>query len=226
MDSVTIDLKDQLERARIFVSEKLYDDAKKILHKILISFPNESEAKHLIEEIRREELNALLQSSDTPRFNSDKEESIDNILTKLSADFDIDFTADIHEEAALKNIKKILPNLGPKEKIDLGIAFLVIDFFKCAIELFSTAARYERFSVEATYLWAQALLDSGEISQAVALLEPFLQDLMLSQNTKVDFLYLSAQAYEQMGETQKAQEYFKKIKLLNSKYRDVSSRVR
>jgi tetratricopeptide (TPR) repeat protein len=166
-DQSSID--DLLHSARILEAEGMVDDAKKILHQILIAEPGNSAAIAHLERIQDLEIRSLFRDGENitrrplkssqalphplEEGNFDPEE----IMKKLDRDLGLGvfpdysplslgndltlFQSEDQIEAFELKVEKALAGATVQDWIDMGIGFLEIDFYQIALALFSGACR-------------------------------------------------------------------------------------
>lgn len=232
---------DDIEKAEILISERLLNDAKKILRKILRKDPVHFKAKGLLEEIQKQELQDLL-STEVFRKKFHEKEEKDNpyqVLEKLDNDLRIGVFRDVlkpvpqlfSDETVYRQysnyVQEVAAKLNPKEKIDLGVAFLEMGLYRIAENIFSDASRNDAVRFRSMYLLAISLIYGGKAIEATIQLTPLVRDLALAGSPEViDFLYLMGLAFEKLLDARKAREFFKRVYQINPRYRDVAEKLR
>ncbi|MGE4231951.1 MAG: tol-pal system YbgF family protein [Bacteriovoracia bacterium] len=236
------DAANQLEQAEILEKENLYDDAKKILRKILIQKKASSDlirkAQDLLDKIHLTEEKQLLHTEKKFFSEVDNYDKIDvaRLIAKLDYDLRLDFQKEQvqvipdlfkDKDSLEKYIESIHAlDLSFAEQKDLGIAFLVMDIYPIALALFEVLARNEKFRIEATYLIGVCLLQANRAVEATIRLAPMVKDVSLDEQNRCDFLYLMGRAFEMLGDKRKAKEFFKKIYKAIPRYKDVSEKIK
>lgn len=245
-DTELISVKDELQHAQILMGERLFEEAKKIFRRIIRknNDPNEAmvlEAQQKLEEIQRLELQELLKADSSRKkikVQPDIEETSATIVERLERELDIQFEdeflqpvpnlflTDTDFQKYKEKILDIADQLSPRDKIDFGIAFLEMGLPVIAEEIFTILTRAEDYRVSGSYLLAISLIHSKKSIEATILLEPFVRDLNLDEKIKTDFLYLMALAFESLSDERKSREFFRRVYLLNPKYRDVVEKLK
>ncbi len=104
--------------------------------------------------------------------------------------------------------------------VDLGIAFLEMDFYQIAVRLFTGACRkidsemQGEQSLSATSLLAFSLILLGRPYEAISALQPLLRDVDLKAEQKIELYYLMGRTYDLLKKDE-----------LALRYRDVEYRV-
>jgi tetratricopeptide (TPR) repeat protein len=80
--------------------------------------------------------------------------------------------------------------------------------------------------VNATCLLAQCLLDTGRPYEALTALQPALADQEPTKAQKVGLIYLTARAYETLGDLTEASRWYEEARAADPQYRDVEERAR
>src|SRR5690606_32999938 len=93
---------------------------------------------------------------------------------------------------------------GPRDRMDMGIAFLEMDLPEIAVLQFAAAAGDPALRLGATCLMATAHLASGRPLEAVMVLEPMLTDQEIARAEKLDLIYVMGRAQEALGRREEA----------------------
>lgn len=242
--SAPLSLAEEVANADILFNEQLFEDAKKILRKVLRHSPNNLRAREILEAIQKKELQDLLavgEQRGVLRSNSLKNqerESADQIITALEEDLRLHldkmdvravpdlFSDSVAESRYIQMVLDIVPSLSPRDTIDWGIAFFEMGLFKVARALFEEVIKFEEFKVTGMYLLGLALIGGDQAIEATIRLEPVVRDLAMHEDLKVDFLYLMGTAFEQLNDQIKAKEFYRRVWTLNPRYRDVVEKIR
>jgi tetratricopeptide (TPR) repeat protein len=229
------------ENGEILLREKLFDDAKKVFRKLLRKDPGNLKAKAYLDEIQAKEIQDLLtgeQSRKRYTAQPGEEESASAILEKLDRDLSIEIDKrepkaipDLFpDEMALSKYKnQVLEKvslLAPGEMLEFGIAHLEMGLFEVAQAVFEGALRFDERRVEAMYLLGISLIYGDKAIEATIQLEPLARDMTLPESQKTDFLYLMGLAFEKLADTKKAREFYRRVYLLNPRYRDVHEKLK
>ncbi|MBI2711968.1 MAG: hypothetical protein HYX41_03745 [Bdellovibrio sp.] len=156
-----------LQSASILVAEGLGQDAKKVLHHILVIEPGNVAAQEALKKLQAQELESLLSSEGGPRsyLGKKKKEApeavdVDQIIEDLDRDLELGLDLLVEDPTGLalspfgalfkdekimddfgKRLEKDLASATPKDWIDLGIGFLEMEIYPIAARLFSGAVR-------------------------------------------------------------------------------------
>jgi len=155
--AVTLEnLDDILTSAKILQGENLFEDAKKLLHQILILSPDHPEAKKLLNEIHDTELQQIFGKStpppSRPPINSDHFDP-DVLIHHLDQDLGLgifnETKIQLNQFSLIQNPEELnaycdqleqdLGQSPAQDWIDLGIGFLEIDLYSVASRLFAGA---------------------------------------------------------------------------------------
>lgn len=233
---------DDIQRAEILIGERLIDEAKKVLRKILVRDALNPRAKQLLEQIQENELQELL-AADVPRKRSAEpsilgNDTSDSIIERLEKDLGISIQKPavavvpdlFRDELTLgkynDHILKTVLKLHPHDRIDVGVAYFEMGLYDLARAIFDSIVRYDEFRVQATYLLGLALIHGGKAIEATLRLEPMARDMSLPESDKVDFLYLMGMAFEALSDAHRAREFYKRVYRLNPRYRDVVDKLK
>jgi tetratricopeptide (TPR) repeat protein len=232
---------DDLQRGEILMNERLFDDAKKIFRKILRQDPANVIAKQRLDEILKIEWQDLL-GGEAPKkrlgsLGSSDDENPSHVLERLEKELHINLS-----KTELKPVPDLFPDqmalakyrdrlmesvvaLPPRDRIDIGIAHLEMGLFEVAQTIFETVVRYEEHKLSGMYLLGLALIYGDKAIEASIRLEPLARELTLSEEQKTHFLYLMGLAFERLRDVKKAREFYRRVHLLNSRYRDVVEKL-
>lgn len=246
-------LQDEIQSAKILVSEGLTEEAKKILRKILRLDPSNIVARKALEEIHETELKQIFgeerrrrrvtdsTSADPTFFNPYGATETDEMVRRLDEDLGLDIhKMSLFEDAAgmaqfSKKMDEDLKSLSPSERLDVGIAFLEMGLCELAINQFDAACRslmkHDKPSDQSVYLSAASLLalamiKAGKPFEATLRVQPVLSDIEISKENKIEFFYLMGVAYEGLKKPDIARHWYGQVHLLDPFYRDVQERLR
>lgn len=178
---------DLLESARILLAEGLTEDAKKILHHILIQDAGNVAAKQALENLREKELAQLFGEGEVRRSYQKKERrtqeavNVEKVIQSLDEDLELGLFSvfDEGDAAAAQRLslfrdEKLLEDFGARvEKdlagaavrdwIDLGIGFLEMEIYTVALRLLTGGIR----RIDPVAADANELMISGVSLQAL-----------------------------------------------------------
>jgi tetratricopeptide (TPR) repeat protein len=225
--------RDEVESAKILFQEGLLDEAKKTLHRILISHPAYSRASKLLKEIQKTELNHILNRS---QASSDrrKMEDPERILRKLEADLGISIESrSAVLDPAHENWTHSM-ELSSQERFDLGIAFFEMGCFRDADRELAEALRIFRVEnssldesgVSIVALRAESLIRLEEAFEAKMFLAPILNEPEISHELKLPLYYLAARSEELLGARVEAKAWLQKVMDIDPLFRDANFRIR
>ena len=225
---------DEVESAKILFQEGLLDEAKRILHKVLISHPSYGRATRLLQEIRGAELDHLLNRSGSKGTDRRKPEDPAKILRKLEADLGLTLEQDL---SAINPAQENWVHSGallPVERFDLAIAFFEMGCFRDVIRELEEALRQVRLEnsildetgVSMVALLAESLISLQEAFEAKMFLAPILSEPEISHETKLPLYYLAARSEELLGGRKEARAWLEKVLEIDPLYRDANFRIR
>lgn len=236
------DVLEEVQRGEILHAERLFDEAKKVFRKILRRSPGNETAKKFLDDIQKQEIQDLL-GGEAPRkrlgaLDTSEEDNPARVVEKLEKELRINLDrADIkpvpdlfdNVEAFGRYREKILEtsfSLPARDRIDLGIAHLEMGMFEIAQSIFESIVRYDEFRLSGMYLLGVALIYGGKAIEATIRLEPLCRDLTLGEGPKADYMYLMGLAFERLNDTRKAREFYRRVAMLNPRYRDVPDKLK
>lgn len=142
---------EELESARILMSEGLWDEAKEALHRSLRHHSENRLAKKLLEEVHARELQELLNRPHRAEPSGVVEEDIADVLKKLEEDWRLGLdtgeanglsllaTHEAHRELA-RCASEQAATLSVRERADLAIGFLQMELPEIALSLLQPAS--------------------------------------------------------------------------------------
>lgn len=221
---------DQIESAKILQQEGLFDDAKKILRKILLAEPNRWEVKEILDEIQNVEIKQLLSDSGySPQKRRNTDILLDTnivsteiMLRRLELDLKLSTTSCVDEEP----LKFQWTHASARDSLDLGTAFFEMGLFKTARKVLETAHKDEQERLGALSLIAQCWINEHKPYEVTHLLEPVLAEAETTREEKLDLIYWMARAFEQMQYDDLAIQWYEEVIELNPDYRDSVERLK
>jgi tetratricopeptide (TPR) repeat protein len=243
------DLEDQYQSAVILLNEGLVEDAKRVLHKILITDIRHVPARKKLEEIHDLELKQLFgESEPTLRIKRQRLPKAtivdsDEVLRELNQDLALGIHQEGERDASIalgmslfgtreamlrfgERIEKLYPNMNARDRIDMGIAFLEMGLHDLAVRLFRAVTRQQEQHLEATGLLAYALILAGQGFEATLCMEPLLANTEIKPADKIHLMYLMGRAHEQLGKNGVALNWYDQVRAVDRYYRDTEDRVR
>ncbi len=118
--------------------------------------------------------------------------------------------------------------------IDLGIAFLEMELSSVATHLFTRASQRLNSSSSDTpllsrsviCLLALSLLHQGKPFEAFIQLQPLVRDFEIQNADKLELFYLMGRAYDLMGKSEMAFEFYLQVFNIDPHYRDIEKQLR
>ena len=231
-------VEDALQSADILIGEGLFDEAKKILFRVLRERPELVQARDKLDRLHQEELEQILSGSSPVHrghfaYAFDHEE----VLEKLNRDLKLDvFGVESRDAASAKfreSLKLSLEAATAQDQIDLGVAFFEMGMFDLALERFRDAAKAARrvdpedgrAVLSSQYFQALTLVQMECESEALVLLQPHLIRSDLEMEDRVHFMYLHARALERSGRPVEARAVLESILVWDPFYRDARDRM-
>lgn len=243
------DASDQLQSAKILMSEGMWEDAKKILRKVLILDPKRVAARQFLDEIQEKELKQLFGNSSQRKFQAGSELkenefsriSTEEVIRALDQDLRLGIDHPEFTEIEAKRLEVGLQDVGVRDRIDLGIAFTEMGLYEVANRQFKAALQQlvrESISKEesdsespsqqivmVTALLAHGLILSGKEYEAVQLIQELIQQNINKPDHQLEFFYLLGRAYEAMNQMKLAHHWYQQTARIHSHYRDVANRL-
>ncbi len=221
------------ESARILLNEGLTEEAKKILRNLLIVKPKDVGARELLHEIQEAELKQIFgESRDRkPRGGTGSEQEVDAEELIRNLDRDLELGDSLGERMSLfqegremakfaEKLDQDLAGISSRDRIDIGIAFLEMGLYGIAAKQFKAASTVS--------LLAYALILDGKSFEAILNLQPELRDAEAApeSSAKVELVYLMGRAYEALGQSDLASQWYKRTHEIEPFYRDVTERLK
>lgn len=221
---------EDIASAKILFQEGLFDEAKKLLFKILFHLPQYKPARQMLEQIQEKEEQALLSQSTTSRKTVSKEKPnpvVEDVLNQL----DRDLSLGLHEvhPAEDKEIWVTDSKLSAYEHYDLGVAFFEMSCYRDAIRELKRAEKKIRqeetflgpLGVAVVALCAECMLITGEGFQAKLDLDVVVQEPDLELAEKIPLFYIMGRIELELGHREPARAWLSKVIALEPDYRDV-----
>jgi tetratricopeptide (TPR) repeat protein len=241
-ESTEPSIAEEMQKGEIFMSERIFEDAKQVFRRVLRRDPNNAAAKQYLDEIQKHEIQELLKgepprkriiAGDTP-----EEETPSSVLEKLEKELNLNIEKSelkpipdlFDSEAAFARYKdRVLDAalaVSVRDRIDIGVAHLEMGLFDVSQAIFESVMRYDEYKIVGMYLLGLSLIHGGKAIEATIRLEPLARDLTLTEAQKTDFLYLMGLAFERLNDLRKAREFFRRVHMLNPRYRDVFEKLK
>lgn len=226
--------KDEVESAKILVSEGLWDEAKRILHRVLISNPSYARAQSLLKEIQKTELDQILNRSQPSGSSGRRLDDPSRVLQRLERDLGIDFSANEHGMDPKQENWFHQTELSSIEGFDLAIAFFEMGCFRDCVRELELALKKVRVQetvlddhgVAIVALKAEALLLMGEAFDAKVFLAEILIEPEISHESKLPLYYLAGRCEEALGWEGEARAWYLKVIEIDPMFRDANFRIR
>lgn len=218
---------ERFRNAKILFNERMWDEAKRLLHENLVSDPHHVASRELLEKIRRAELQAII-SDDSPSATPREPASESSERVQASLERELGLEADPLERLSLmedffSNLDELARELGPADLHDLGASFLAAGLYGSAIRVLEKALAMPETALRlrsTALLLAQAQILAGHPALAVAYLEGVLQDTELPREDKLDFFYWMARAQLALGDRPEAARWLQLVRQLSPRHRD------
>ena len=225
---------DEVESAKILFQEGLLDEAKRILHRVLISHPSYGKASRLLEQIRNSELDQLLNRPGSRASDRRKPEDPAKIARRLEADLGITLE---QESGSIDPARENWVHGGsllPRERFDLAIAFFEMGCLRDVIRELEEAIRQVRLEssildetgVSMVALLSESLILLERAFEAKMFLAPVLNEPEISHETKLPLYYIAARSEELLGAKKEAKAWLEKVMEIDPLYRDANFRIR
>ncbi len=224
---------DEVESAKILFQEGLLEEAKKILHRLLIEKINFKPAQLLLDQIRKQEEQKLLADASIKNLSRTiKHEDPDLIRRRLEQDLGI-----VSEDAELPSRSEnfiVSESLSVKEHYDLGIAFFEMDCHLDAVRELKRAERKIRLEktfldsegVSVVALYVECLVKLGRAYEAESYLKPILSEPELRHEDKIVLFYLMGVIELELEHPEEARGWFQKVLKVAPGFRDAEFRLK
>jgi len=233
LEVTRVSIEDELQSAKILYQEGLNEEAKKKLYLILISSPQNPRAHDLLNQIKEEELEALLnQHAPSTHYKNPRVENAERIIDKLNSDLDLGLKLDGLDP----QVENWIPHLSLKsrEHYDLGVAFFEMGCYRDAIRELRSSEK--KIRIEQTFLGelgvavvalhAECLLLIGRAYEAKENLMPILNEPDLKHEEKTVLFYVMGRIEEDLGSIPVAQGWFQKVLEIDASFRDAGHRLK
>ncbi|RYZ65208.1 MAG: hypothetical protein EOP09_14650, partial [Proteobacteria bacterium] len=180
---------DLIANAKILLSEGLFDDAKRLLRKILINDPANAQAPRILEEIQEVEIQKLLQHEEGTSFFGRRKADRDlreplQVLHELADDLHIEIEdhddnpfPDGETESQFQSFLATV-SIGAlsRDRLDLGVALMQMQLYDYAVLEFEKVEHDLDLQTQAKSLKAFALILGGKPFQALLELDPLIEN--------------------------------------------------
>lgn len=234
---------EEIANGEILIGEKIYDEAKKVLRRVLRRDPSSIKAKELLLHIQEREIQELLTNDSRPSqrlgsSSTDEQDAPAAVVESLERELRLNldraevravpdlFPDSVAEAAYTRRTLEAAAKLAPRDVMDLGIAHMEMGLYGAAKAIFEELVKFDEYKISGMYLLGMALIHADECVEATIRLEPLVRDLTLTEPQKADFLYMMGLAFERLGERIKARDFYRRVHLLNPRYRDVMEKLR
>jgi tetratricopeptide (TPR) repeat protein len=229
---------DELESARILIQENLYDEAKRVLFRLLTrihdpqSF-NYRRTKEMLNKIESIEMNDLMNKNS--RIKPDKNpEDTTSLITQLERDlqlqnFEDEVTSLDQEQWTVSEIPSTAQGL-----FDLAVAFYEMGCLGDALRELKRAEKKIRIEesflgelgVSVVALQTQTLIKLGSAFKAKVYLEPVLMEPDLLHEQKIILYYSMGMVEQALEEKNTAKGWFQKVADFDPSFKDVQQRIK
>ncbi|MCC7440059.1 MAG: hypothetical protein IT285_00410 [Bdellovibrionales bacterium] len=253
------DPSDAIESAQILVREGLLEEAKKTIRRVMLHNPGNLTAKALLAEIHDQELQQIF-SEHQPGGRLQRRRSrvhdplagVDPalVLRNLDTDLRLGLAEEFQAQEAVsarglfpdlaalerfsQKLELDLKELAPRDRMDVGIAFMEMGIPEVAVRQFEAVIELCRRGSEpdtanelvAVSLMAGAYLGSGRPYEAMQTVERYLSDTDVPEVEKIHLMYLMGRALEAASRGAEAVDWFARVTELEPGYRDAAQRQR
>jgi tetratricopeptide (TPR) repeat protein len=136
------------------------------------------------------------------------------------------FANEAERDAFHASLERLCAEATAQDRIDLGIAFLEMEFYEAAVRMFRAAAADESVERRARALLATALVAKGNGFEAMIELEALVADQSAPPEEKVDYGYLAGRAQESLENFAVAARWYRAVLQIEPGYRDAEDRLR
>lgn len=231
---------DGLASAKILMNEGLLEEAKRVLHRVLVIEPSNARAKRMLADVHDRELQQIF--SDTPKRKGILDDlrlnrrtwidqrSSDQILKELDRDLGLGLleSLDSGDQAPewAHSLDRDLADLDPRSRIDVAIAFLEMGLNESASRILSIAMTEPGpMGFVASCLYATAKIAAKDGFSAALALEPVVSDPEISSSDKIEVFYLLGRAAELTANRSLAMQWYGEVIRVDTDYRDAAERL-
>ncbi|MBI5526585.1 MAG: tetratricopeptide repeat protein [Deltaproteobacteria bacterium] len=224
----TPDVEADLDEARFFLEQGLYDEARETCNRILEEVPGHEEAADLLDKIENKEKGiappVTLAADRVENLSEAIEGAADSAETGIEED-----RAGQSGQVALAEIisdfkKGISETIDPrdaKSHFDLGSAYREMGLFDDAINEYKMAMADEKMELQALHMIALSHIAKGEQDRGISALKKALYYDEITDSQKLDFLYEIGVAYADLGDPAEAAYYLRKVAKQDPNYRSL-----
>jgi hypothetical protein len=203
-----------LDSARILLSEGLTVEARRTLFRVLRREPENPMARQLLEEIREIEVRALLESRGPARPTLTEirlQPTTDGAaaLARLDAELRLGLDTAAQERPLCEAwLEASLPeHASQREVVDWAVALIALGQPQLAAEVLERSPRLLR-DIEIQLLHAEVLVLCGRARESLSVCEQALRDPEVSGDRRREFGYLRGRSLELLGRREEARSIF------------------
>ena len=220
-------VREDLDSVRILLSEGLLAEARRTLFRVLRKDPSNSLALRLMEEIRAQEIEALLhpQGRTRPTLTNLKPTAgatPQELIEKLDQELKLGLSSSSQELPQCERWVRehLKPEASVQDRMDWAVALLHLDQAPLAAKILEEGHVGESADFELQALLAQTYLLANQLEQTRMICERALRDPSLEGNIREEFNYLRARSLEELERQREAAAIYQAL----GNYRD--SRLR
>lgn len=231
---------DGLASAKILINEGLLEEAKRVLHRVLVLEPSNARAKRMLADVHDRELQQIF--SDAPkrkgilddlRLNRRTwidERPSEQILKELDRDLGLGLLEELDQGTQApgwaQSLDRDLADLDPQSRVDVAIAFLEMGLFESAARVLSIAMTEPgAIGFVASCLYATAKIAEKDGFSAALALEPVVSDPEIATDDKLEVFYLLGRAAELTSNRELAMQWYGEVMRVDTDYRDTAERL-
>lgn len=231
---------DGLASAKILMGEGLLEDAKRVLHRVLVLDASNARAKRMLADVHDKELQQIFSDSpkrkgilDDLRLNRRTwidERPSEQILNELDRDLGLGLLDELESGKQASEwagaLDRDLSDIDSKSRIDVAIAFLEMGLFETASRVLSVVmAEPGSIGFTASCLYATAKIAEKDGFSATLALEPVVSDPEIATVDKIEVFYLLGRAAELSSNRTLAAQWYGEVMRVDTDYRDVVERL-
>jgi tetratricopeptide (TPR) repeat protein len=218
-----------LKKAERYLAKRNYYLARKAYRHALELGADTKIIQEKLREIRKQEMPESLYLSESN--DEGKREASHEILKRLEQEFQLDFDEaleDSDEIAADLDIQfeNILRENDPKTILDFSVGLYEMALYKSAENLLNRLIyEHPEVSFDAFYLLSLCKYARKDYAGAVSILRKLGSDLNRSEKEKIQIYYTLGELFEKMQRSDSSKEYFGKVALIDSNYRNIKQKL-
>jgi tetratricopeptide (TPR) repeat protein len=218
-----------MKKAERYLAKRNYYLARKAYRHALELGADSALIQERLREIRKKEMPENMYLSESN--DQGQREASHEILKRLEQEFQLDFDEELEDRTEIAadldvQFENILRENDPKTILDFSVGLYEMALYRPAENLLNRLIfEHPEVSFDAMYLLALCKYARKDYAGAVSILRKLGSDLNRSEKDKIQIYYTLGELFEKMQRTDSSREYFGKVALIDSNYRNIKQKL-